>query len=652
LEAGEAMALELGRGEQGGGRRGEPIVVDGCDTPQKLFLQRAGQWAGEPALREKRRGIWKTVTWAEYRERAAAVGHALVTLGVKAGEVVSVLAENRPEWLYTDFGAHCFGRIGNGVYPTSAPDQLEYILNDSGTRVLVVENDEQLDKALAVRARCPLLAKIVVIELRGLRGFADPQVMTFDALLEMGRAERAAAPRAFEDAVARTRPDDIAFLVYTSGTTGRPKGAMESNRNMMFQIAVAQEYMRMGRGDKTLSFLPLCHIAERVAGAFQPLRWGNIVHFPESTATIANDLREVVPHTVFAPPRFWEKMYSQVVLFMQEALPSARWLYARAVETGTRVADLRLARKPVPRALAWRFAVLQWLALRNIRSYLGLQSVENALTGAAPVAPELLKWYMAIGVDLLEAYGMTESSGMISATPPDRIKLGFAGRPGSGIEVKLGAENEILVRGPNVFAGYWRQPAQTAQAIDAEGWLHTGDVGEIDADGFVGIRDRLKDIIITSGGKNVTPSAIENQLKFSPYVSDAVVIGEARHYLTCLVMLDHDNVAQFAQDRQIPFTDYASLARAREVVELVGREIEAINAKLARVEQLKDFRIIDVLLTADDEELTPTMKLKRKVVQRKYATLIDSMYGASDNARAATQNLQSSSEQAFRAAPT
>ena len=606
----------------------DELLFDGADTPPKLFARRAREWAEEPALRAKHRGIWASVSWREYFERAAAVGHALLALGVMPGEVVSVLAENRPEWLYVDLGAQCFGIIGNGVYPTSAPEQLEYLLIDSDTRVLVVEDDEQLDKALAVRASCPRLLRIVVIEMRGLRKLSDPGIMTFDALLRLGVEARAKAPAAFEAAIAATAPDDIAFLVYTSGTTGRPKGAMITHRNMIFQMRAAATLAPMKRGMKTLSFLPLCHIAERDGTLAYPLAFGNIVHFPESSATIAQDLREVAPDTIFAPPRFWEKLYSQVVLFMQEAVPVARWAYRQAIAAGMEVAAHRLAGTPVPASLARRYGWLSRIGLANVRRYLGLQNLENALTGAAPVPPDLVRWFMALGIDLREAFGMTETSGTVTIMPRDAIRIGFAGRAAPDVELRCLDSGELLVRGPNVFAGYWRQPELTRAAIDAEGWLHTGDVAEIDADGYVGVRDRLKDILITSGGKNITPSTIESLLKFSPYLSDAVVIGEARHYLTCLVMLDQDNVAQYAQDRQVPFTDYRSLARAEAVVGLVAAEIDAVNAKLARVETIKDFRIIDVLLAPEDEELTPTMKLKRRVIERKYAALIESMYGA------------------------
>jgi long-chain acyl-CoA synthetase len=609
-------------------KRDDPIVFAGCDTPQKLFRARAREWGAATALRYKRRGIWHSIAWREYYANARACGFAFLELGVAVGEVVTVLAENRPEWLYADCGARSMGMIGNGIYPTSSPEQVEYVLHDSRTRVIMVENEEQLDKVLAVRKRCPHLAKIVTIDPKGLRKLRDEQVITFDALIAIGEKAAARDAPLFDAMIDRGRPEDICFLVYTSGTTGRPKGAMISNRNIMFQITHVPEVTKMGRGDKTLSFLPLCHIAERVTTCFTPLYCGNIVHFPESSVTVVNDMREVEPQFVFAPPRFWEKLYSQIELFLRDATAPAQYGYARAIAAGNDVAALRLAGQPIPAGLATRFRIWQMLALSNVRRSLGLGRIRNAITGAAPVAPDLIRWYMAIGVDLLEAFGMTETSGLCTATPPDRIKLGSAGVAASGAEVRIGPEDEILVRGANVFCGYWNQPEQTSATIDAEGWLHTGDVGELDADGALRIKDRLKDIIITSGGKNITPSSIENQLKLSPYISDAMVIGEAKRFVTCLVMIDQDNVAQFAQDRQVSYTDFASLTRAREVVDLVRAEIEAVNRQLARVEQLKDFRIIDQLLTAEDEELTPTMKLKRRVVAAKYNTLIASMYAS------------------------
>ncbi|MGZ5853804.1 MAG: AMP-dependent synthetase/ligase [Xanthobacteraceae bacterium] len=601
-----------------------PILVSGCDTPAKLFRVRAQTWSARPALRHKHKGIWHSVTWAEYYERARAVALVFEDAGISRGHVVTVLAENRPEWAYVDLGAQCMGMIGNGIYPTASPEQVEYILQNSHTRVLVVEGEEQLDKVLAVRARCPLLKLIVVIDLKGLRGFSDPQVVSFDDVMAQGLELAKIRSATFEALIDVGEQSDTGFLVYTSGTTGQPKGAMISNRNIMFQIALAPEFLGIVEGDKTMSFLPLCHIAERMGTIFNQLAIGQIVHFPENSGTVLNDIREVAPHLIFAPPRFWQKMYSQVELFMQDAIPLARSLYGYAFTEGKVIAEAKVEGYAVGALRRWRFEVLKLFVLSNVRHFLGLQNIKRAFAGAAPVPPDLLKWYMAIGVDLLEAYGMTETTGLTSFTPPDRIRLGYSGATVRGVEVRIGDGDEIQIRGPNVFAGYWQMPDKTAETLEG-GWLRTGDCGALD-EGYLRITDRMKDIIITSGGKNVTPTTIENLLKFSPYITDAIVVGDGRHYLTCLVMVDQDNVAKFAQDKQIPYTDFASLTRAAEVIGLIRMEVETANARLARVEQIKDFRIIEQLLTAEDEELTPTMKLKRKVVAKKYAPLIEGMY--------------------------
>jgi len=601
------------------------IIVESCDTPAKLFRQRSRAWSALPALRHKRNGVWHSMTWGEYYAQARALGLALADRGLKRGDVVTVLAENRPEWVTFDLGAQCMGFVGNGIYPTSSPEQAEYILQDSLTRVLLVEDDEQLDKALAVRGRCPQLSLIVVIELKGLRGFADPNVISFADFLARGHELAKTRAGDFETAIDAGKQSDVGFLVYTSGTTGLPKGAMISNRNIMFQVEMAPTFLGIAAGDKTISFLPLCHIAERMGTAFNQLGVGQIVHFPENSGTVFNDIREVSPHLIFAPPRFWQKMYSQVELFMQDAVPLARKLYGYAFREGRAIAEAKVARNSLGTLQRIRFALLTALVLSNVRRFLGLQNVKRAFAGAAPVPPDLLKWYMAIGVDLLEAYGMTETTGLVSFTPPDRIKLGYSGAVVRGVEVRIGAGDEVQVRGPIVFAGYWNKPDKTAEAITG-GWLATGDCGELDPEGYLKITDRVKDILITSGGKNVAPSGIENLLKFSPYITDAIVVGDGRHFLTCLVMIDQDNVAKFAQDQQVPYTDFASLTRTAEVASLIRSEIEAVNARLARVEQIKDFRIIEQLLTAEDEELTPTMKLKRRVVAQKYGALIEGMY--------------------------
>jgi long-chain acyl-CoA synthetase len=449
-------------------------------------------------------------------------------------------------------------------------------------------------------------------------------VLPFDELLELGRAHDATNPGLWEKLVAASRAEELALLVYTSGTTGPPKGSMLAHRNVIFQIMNADAFVPMLPDGEQLAFLPLCHIAERTFTTFLPLRSGAIANFAESIETVSDNVREVAPNLFFAVPRIWERFYSGIAIRMKEATWIGRTAYRWALGIGLRVAEAEIAgRTPsLPLKLAYRIA--DFLVLDNIKRAIGMHRIRYAGTGAAPIAPDLIKWYRALGVDMREVYGQTENCGLATGMP-DRIKLGTVGKVAPGTEVKISADGEILLKGPHVFMGYLNQPDKTAETV-RDGWLHTGDVGLVDNEGYLKITDRMKDIIITAGGKNITPSEIENQLKFSPYISDAVVIGDRRKYLSCLVMIDYDNVSKYAQDENVPFTDFISLCRAREVNALIEAEIEKVNKDFARVETIKQFRLIEQQLTAEDEELTPTMKLRRKFVNEKYKTMIDGMY--------------------------
>jgi long-chain acyl-CoA synthetase len=602
-----------------------PWTVHGQATLPTLFRHVVAERGDAVAMREKDLGIWRAVTWRQYGERARRAGLGLVALGLKPRDVVSVIADNCPEWLYTDMGTLSVGGVTNGIYTTDSPRQVEYIVNDSGTRFFFAGNEEQLDKILEVRARCPSLVKIVVYDTEGLHGFKDEQVMTFDELLDLGARYDAEHPDAWERMVEIAQPENLATLVYTSGTTGAPKGAMLSHRNILFQLGYADFIADPRPGDQQLSFLPLSHVAERTFTVFYPLRTGTTVNFAESIDTVPDNLREVAPAVFFAVPRIWEKFYSVVALRMREATAIGALAYRWALGVGMRMADGRIGGRRPTLGLRLLYRLADFLVLDNLKRSMGLHRVRGAATGAAPIAPELIKWYMALGLDLREVYGQTENCGLATAMPPARIKLGTVGVARPDTALRLSPQGEILLKGPHVFMGYYKNAERTAQTI-VDGWLHTGDVGTMDDDGFVTITDRMKDIIITAGGKNVTPSEIENQLKFSPYISDAIVIGDQRKYLSCLIMIDHETVAQFAQERNVPFTNFGSLCRAREVQDLIWGEIERVNRQFARVETIKKFRLIEQLLTAEDEELTPTMKLKRTFVNRKYKDVIDSMY--------------------------
>lgn len=603
-----------------------PAVLTVADTVAKSFLLAVETRGDRPALREKELGIWRIYSWNDWLERARAVAYALHAEGFAPGDVASVLANTVPEWSFADMGILCAGGVSSGIYPTDSPRQLAYLINDSRTRFLFVEDDEQLDKALEVRGECPSLERIVIFDMEGLSDFHDPMCLSFDEFLALGRNWQKGREGLWREMTGARGPDDLAILVYTSGTTGPPKGAMQSHGNITSQMRHCAEVLSWEEGDERLSFLPMSHVAERIAGCYYSIATGVVTNFAESADTVPQNVREVQPTIFGAVPRVWEKAYSSIMIALKDATGLERRAYGLAMAAGYRVADARLAGRAPRLAERLMFQIAYRLALRNIRRMLGIDRCRWLFTGAAPIAPDLIRWYLALGINMYEVYGQTECCGLATVMPADGIRLGTVGKPVPYGEVKVSREGEILVRGDFVFMGYLNQPQRTAETIDAEGWLHTGDVGSIDEAGYVRVTDRMRDIIITAGGKNITPSEIENQLKFSPYISDAVVIGDRRPYLTCLVMIDQENVEKFAQDNDIPFTSYASLCRAPPVRDLIWREIETVNEGFARVERIRRFHLIERQLTAEDEELTPTMKLKRKFVNEKYAEDIEAMY--------------------------
>lgn len=604
----------------------EPIAFDGHETMVALWADRCRRYGERTAHREKKLGRWRAHSWREYYESAEKIGLALLKRGVTAGEPVLILAEDRREWLYCDLAAAAIGAIPTGVYTTDSASQLAYLADDSGARVLFVENDEQLDKWLSARERTPGIETVVVFDRDGLADFADPQVVFLDDLMEIGAAEKAAHPTRFADAIDAVKPDDPRMLIYTSGTTGPPKGAIVTHRNMIFQLVSGRDMLDFGEADELLCFLPLCHVLERLVSVENPIGNGCTVNFAESPETVFENLQEVSPHTFAGVPRIWEKIYSRISIMRSEAGWIGGLAFDWAMGVGRRVAAAREdGRAPGP-ALRLQLALADLLVLANIRRMLGLARARRVTSGAAPISPDLIRWFAALGVPLIEGYGMTETSGVATINTVADNGVGTCGKATPGVGLRIGAGDEIQVGGPAVFGGYWRKPEKTEETMTEDGWLRTGDVGRIDNHGRLTITGRLKDIIITAGGKNVTPAEIESRLKFSPYVSDAVVIGDRRKYLTCLVMIDQENVEQFAQKRQIPFSDFASLTRAKEVRELIGEVVAETNRDFAQVEQIKDFRLIDILLTAEDEELTPTMKLKRNFVNQRHAALIDEMY--------------------------
>ncbi len=602
------------------------VVLEG-DTIPAMFWNGVQQRADKVWMRQKELGIWRSWTWRQTGDAVREIAGGLMSLGFKPGDTASILSNTVIEWVLADLAVLSAGGVANGIYPTDAASQVHYLCEDSRTSILFVEDDEQLDKALEVRAQLPGLSKIVVFDMEGLRELNDPGVISLAALRELGRAYNTRQPDEMMHRVKQCKPGDLAILIYTSGTTGKPKGAMHSHAGLVYTVRGYNTLIAQDESDERMCFLPLCHVAERLGGEYFAMYTGAKLNFVENPETVPENVREIAPTVFTAVPRVWEKFYSGVMIALKEAGPLQQAAYAWSIGVGTQIADKVLAREPVDGLLKFKFTIARWLALNNTRKLIGIHRARFCVTGAAPISPELVRWYLALGVPMLEVWGMTETCGAATGIPADRMKPGSIGPAAGFNEVRVDADTgEIRVRGPNVFMGYLNQPEKTAETIDADGWLHTGDVGLVDEDGFFRITDRMKDIIITAGGKNITPSELENELKFSPYITDAVVIGDKLPYLTVIIMIDQENVEKYAQDHDVPFSNYASLTRAAEVQELIQGEIDRVNRKFARVEQIKKFFLLETQLSAEDEELTPTMKLKRKLVEKKYAPQIEAMY--------------------------
>ncbi|HPX50288.1 MAG TPA: AMP-binding protein, partial [Deltaproteobacteria bacterium] len=561
------------------------------------------------AMRMKDYGIWHDITWKEYAENVRQVAMGLHSLGVKRGDHVSIIGENKPEWLFSALGVMSLGGTFVGVYTTNPAAECEYVVGHSESVVYICEDEEQCDKALVFRERTPSLRKIVVWDMEGLKHFKDDMIMSFDDLKELGRKTDSENPGLFEKIVDEGREDETASIIYTSGTTGPPKGAMISHRNYRWIARQTEKITRTSIDDETISFLPLNHVYEQIFDLMMHLRVGHIVNFTENTDTVMNDLKDVSPTLFHAVPRIWEKYHSGIVLKMMDATWLKRTLYGLAFKIGTRYNDFKLAKKPVPLPLTIGYWLSYFSVFWKLKERLGFDRVRIGFSGAAPISHEVLKFFQSIGIPIREGYGLTETTGITHISDAVNFKLGTVGRSLPGSEVKIAEDGEILIRHGGIFKGYFKDDEHTKEAIDSDGWFHTGDVGEIDSDGYLKITDRKKDLIVTAGGKNVAPQYIENLLKFSPYINDAVVIGDRRKFISAIIVIDEENVVKWAQDHKVQYTTFASLTRTEEVNKLIGEEVAKVNKQLARVENIRKFRLLDKKLYTEDGEVTPTMKV-------------------------------------------
>jgi long-subunit acyl-CoA synthetase (AMP-forming) len=586
----------------------------------EVMAETAKRYGDRPALRVKRDGAWRTTTWSAYRRDAYRVGRALLKLKVERGSGIALIGYNSPEWLIADIGAILAGAVPAGIYTTSSAPQVRYITDHCEAKVAFADTPEQVDKFVAELERMPRLE--VVVQMLGrpaesARGRL--RVIGWDDFLALG----AEVPEAeLEARIALQKADDVCTLIYTSGTTGEPKAVMMTHTNLVWTANTILETLEFGPSDVSVSYLPLSHIAEQIVTVHGPMAMGGLVYFAESIEKLPEALREVRPTFFLGVPRVWEKIQAKMIAAAASAPPMRKKIAAWARKIGLRGSDAE--QRGVARPL--RYSIAKRVVFDKVRERLGLDRARICVTSAAPIARSTLDFFASLGIPIMEVYGMSECTGPATQSTPDAYRLGKCGRVLPGTEVKIAEDGEVCMRGKHVFKGYLKDPESTRNALDEDGWLHSGDIGVIDSDGFLQITDRKKDLLITAGGENIAPQVIEGHLKGIPVVGQAVVVGDRRKYLAALVTLDPERVQAEAGVAGSPATTVAEAARCERFQKHLQRQIDEMNAKLARVQTIKRFVVVPSEFTIDGGELTPTMKIKRKVVNEKYKVEIESMY--------------------------
>ncbi len=602
----------------------KPMLQLPESTLPQMLRERARSDAQRVAIRQKDFGIWKPFTWASYYERASHFGMGLRSIGLAAGGHVGVIAENRIEWVLAQMGTGLVGGVTVGVYPTSPTPEVAYVVGHADIEIMVCEDQEQTDKLLEALPHLPKLRKIIVMETKGLRSFTPQQrdmIVTFEAVEQLGAQQ--GDPQWIEAALQAQSLDDIGLMIYTSGSTGKPKGAMISYRNIRGVVPGIVERLHMHAGTTHLSYLPLCHVAEQMLTTFCPIYLGSQVHFGESIRTVQEDLREIAPSMFLGVPRIWEKLHASITIKLQEAGGWRQALFDSAFAACTPLAEK--ARSQWTLAERLRFGAYYWLILRSLQNFIGLRKATVALTGAAPIPPDVVRFFRVLGVPLIEVYGLTESTGMVTGHELHHVQVGTVGIPTQGVTHRIDpVTGEFQIQGDMVFAGYYQNPEATAQTVQ-DGWLHTGDVVR-EVNGQLHIVDRLKDIMITAGGKNLTPSEIENTMKGSPYIKECIVVADGRKFVSALIQIDYETVGKWAETQRIAFTHFRSLVEDERVRQLIDGVIAQGNARLAQVSQIRKFHLLTKELDHDDGEVTATMKVRRSSIYKTYAPEIDALY--------------------------
>ncbi|HEX7623329.1 MAG TPA: AMP-binding protein [Anaeromyxobacteraceae bacterium] len=601
-------------------------ALRGDDTFPKLLVRNARRHPARTALREKELGIWQPISWQGYLEAVRELALGLRELGLRRGHKLAIVGGNRPEWVVSELAAQAMGAASVGVYQDSTLNEVAFVLDHCDAEIVVAEDQEQVDKILDMLEGLPKVRHVVYTDPRGLRAYRHPALISFDAVREKGRGVLARQPRLFEEEVAKGSADDLAIISYTSGTTGFPKGAMLSFRNLLAMALALHEVDSKRPGDEFVSFLPLAWIGEQMMSLSSALALGFTVNFPEAPETMMENVREIGPHVMFAPPRVWEGMVSSVQVRIMDTTPFKRLMYERLMPLGYAVADRRFSGKSV--GAGWRllYGLAYLLLFRALKDRLGLSRLRTASTGGAALGPDVFRFFHAIGVPLKQIYGQTEIAGISCIHRDGDIRFHTVGEPIPGTELRISEAGEILSRSPSVFLGYYKDEAASREVVREEGWLHSGDAGHLE-DGHLVVIDRLKDVMRLADGTRFSPQFIENRLKFSPYVKEAVVIGQDRPYLCALLCIDMGIVGKWAEKQKLGYTTYADLSARSQVYDLVEKEVEGVNGTLPAAARVRKFVLLYKELDADDDELTRTRKVKRNVVEERYGDVIAAVYG-------------------------
>ncbi len=603
----------------------------GLDTFPKLLRHNARKWGDDRvAMREKEFGIWQPYTWKDYYEHVKYFCLGLVSMGMKKGDTVSIIGDNRPEWLWAELAAQCAGAIGIGIYQDSILKEVSYIINHAGSRFVVAEDQEQVDKVLDMSDEIPTVEHIIYTDPRGMRKYDDPRLIYFPEVEERGREFERKNRGLFDQMVDATDPEDCAQICTTSGTTGNPKLAMLSHRNMLSMASNLGKVDPKYETDEFVSFLPLPWIGEQMMSVASALLFGFTVNFPEEPETATENIREIGPHVIFSPPRVWENLAATVQVKIMDASPFKRWMFNRCLPIGYMWADLKFQKKQPTLWQKIQYGLAYILMFRALKDRLGFSNIRSASTGGAALGPDTFRFFHALGVNLKQIYGQTEISGISCIHRDGDIKFDTVGKPIPETEIRIHNPDpkgigEVISRSPALFMGYYKNEEATRETI-VDGWLYSGDAGYFDEDGHLVIIDRMKDIMTLKTGERFSPQFIENKLKFSPYIKEAVCIGHERDYIIAIICIDYGIVGKWAEDRRINYTTYTDLASKPEVYDFIEQEVRKVNETLTEHQRIRKFVLLYKELDADDDELTRTRKVRRRFIDQKYADIIEGIY--------------------------